>query len=417
MRKLYILWFAFLGADRIDLFGGQVNFIVTPFLILSLLIILAWVFLNSIQAKPISIGIFKNGPFLYILIASLLIVTCTSILLGNGVGIGAKRFALLFFQIGISVILLSLILSNKDSKRILIKGAYLAIGINLLFSIVQYLIWFKSGFIQSIASTLYPYIKLHSSVFSHFAVRPSGYSLDPNRGSLLLICYSFIIYIFDNHSFKKTAVLWIASILVLLSLSKSSIISLFIFVSILFIQKTGKMRYISKLSLYLILFFVVISLNYSRVNDILTQFQVSEIIVQRLSIDSGSSAAIHLAYIERGFDVLSSSIKNFFFGIGYSNARSVLMDLDSTYYSNFHSIYITFLAEVGIIGFVLIMMIHFIPLFYAKKYIPIILALGFFNIFYQLSSEPLFWIILIMAWYNYGFKKRRSGTIPIIFKT
>ena len=47
------------------------------------------------------------------------------------------------------------------------------------------------------------------------------------------------------------------------------------------------------------------------------------------------------------------------------------MEIDSSYYSNFHSIYISFLAEVGIMGFFLILIIHFSPVLFAKKYIPV----------------------------------------------
>ena len=147
---------------------------------------------------------------------------------------------------------------------------------------------------------------------------------------------------------------------------------------------------------------------------IYSEYQISEIIKQRISISEGTSADIHFTYINRGFDVAMASMKNILFGIGFSNARSVLKDIDSSHYSNFHSLYITFLAEVGIIGFILVIMIHFIPVFFAKEYIPIILTLGFFNIFYQLTAEPIFWIILILSWCNFTSWKRGVDKIPVI---
>src|SRR5262249_2396168 len=64
---------------------------------------------------------------------------------------------------------------------------------------------------------------------------------------------------------------------------------------------------------------------------------------------SEGSAKSHVLLIQRGIQEGSSSIPNGIIGIGYGNAYLVLEDIfPSNKYGNFHSLYVSMFAEVGI---------------------------------------------------------------------
>ncbi|HET6763716.1 MAG TPA: hypothetical protein VFH27_08585, partial [Longimicrobiaceae bacterium] len=65
---------------------------------------------------------------------------------------------------------------------------------------------------------------------------------------------------------------------------------------------------------------------------------------------------------------------------------------------NFHSIYVTLLAESGVFALVLGMVLFFWPMGRSRRYLPLLAAFAAFNVFYQLLTEPIFWFGLAAAW-------------------
>ena len=68
-------------------------------------------------------------------------------------------------------------------------------------------------------------------------------------------------------------------------------------------------------------------------------------------------------------------------------------------YGNYHSMYITSLVEAGIFNSLSLLTFSFIlPLYKSHKniFLDFIISLFFFNIFYQLNMEPLFWFAILL---------------------
>ena len=113
----------------------------------------------------------------------------------------------------------------------------------------------------------------------------------------------------------------------------------------------------------------------------------------------GSSGESHVLLIERGFETWMSSPKTIITGIGYAAAPKVLEDLfGNDERANFHDIYVTVLAEMGLPAFVVLMFLFGFPLVARKGAIPCMAAIMVFNVSYQSQTEPIFWLALALLW-------------------
>src|SRR5262249_30053590 len=113
-------------------------------------------------------------------------------------------------------------------------------------------------------------------------------------------------------------------------------------------------------------------------------------ISQRLSTSEGSAQS-HIALIQRGVSDATESIPNALIGFGYGNAHLFLQDIfPGNKYGNFHSLYVTMLAESGILAFVLTLILIFTPLVGGGPWRPLIAGAAVFNVFYQTPVEPAF---------------------------
>ena len=75
--------------------------------------------------------------------------------------------------------------------------------------------------------------------------------------------------------------------------------------------------------------------------------------------------------------------------------------------ANFHSQYLSFFVESGFIVFMLCLFLTFLyPLFNQNQFFPFICGLFFFNLFYQLNHEPLYWFS-IFYYYKILFLKKQ----------
>jgi hypothetical protein len=123
----------------------------------------------------------------------------------------------------------------------------------------------------------------------------------------------------------------------------------------------------------------------------------------RVSVGEGSSQ-MHLALIERGLIVATSSFHNALLGIGYGNGLMVLEDFfPGNRYANFHSYYVTLLAESGIVALALGLWLMVHPfLMRWGPFVPLVAGFMAFNLFYQSTTEPAFWLVLALAWLTAG---------------
>ena len=131
--------------------------------------------------------------------------------------------------------------------------------------------------------------------------------------------------------------------------------------------------------------------------------EIGPAIEERFSITSekGTSATIHFDLIAKGTKLILADMKYFFFGIGHG-VSYLLTDgyyWSGTKYGNFHSQYLSIFIENGVFAFFSFLFFTLIyPIYLGKKniYLPLLIALIFFNIFYQLTNEPTYWLVILL---------------------
>ena len=214
---LISVWVALIGAERIDYFDGGGSFVLTPFLVLSPLIILiglVWVIYkdsNSRWSFNLSPAII---PFVLSVLA-FLILNLAATIFGLDVTLGARRFILLMLILVYSSAILLLLGKSVNPTRVLVHGAYAGLAVYFLFSVAELVNWLTGMF------TNMPIINLVPATIGPFAPRVSGMSLDPNRGGMLIVVYTFIIIRFARHSRIRTICFCLAAVMLLLTLSKT----------------------------------------------------------------------------------------------------------------------------------------------------------------------------------------------------
>jgi fatty acid desaturase len=137
----------------------------------------------------------------------------------------------------------------------------------------------------------------------------------------------------------------------------------------------------------------------SQIADLLEAWEIADAVSAKLSMAQGSSGESHVLLIERGFETWLSSPKTIITGIGYAAAPKVLEDMfGDNKRANFHSIYVTALAEMGLPAFLILMFILGYPIIGRKGAIRGMAAIMVFNISYQSYTEPMFWLVLAILW-------------------
>jgi hypothetical protein len=407
---LISVWVALIGAERIDFLDGGGSFVLTPFLILSPLIILIGLVCviyrdsNSRWSFNLSAAII---PFVLSVLA-FLILNLAATIFGLDVTLGARRFILLMLILVYSSTIFLLLGKSINPTRALVHGAYVGLAVYFLFSAAELVNWLTGMF------TNMPVINLVSATIGPFVPRVSGMSLDPNRGGMLIVVYTFIIIRFAGRSKIRTTCFWLAAVMLLLTLSKTALIAAAVMLLVLSFQNPGwavrNRRTIFNLAigLAIISFLIFHSVDIGGAD---APFNLEEAIAERLAVSEEKSGGIHLALLMRGFEVAFSSMKNLLVGIGFGASHAVLNDFfPGNKYANFHCGYISVMVESGILSLGLFLFLYFYPVFRRKSYLPLILAIASFNLFYQLTLDPFFWFCMLLFWNNFGVTRRNRST-------
>jgi hypothetical protein len=161
---------------------------------------------------------------------------------------------------------------------------------------------------------------------------------------------------------------------------------------------TSSRRILKALSVAAVLCLIALVFH-GRIETLLTDWNISDILSAKSNVTSGSSGAIHVALLERSVDVWLSSAKTFFIGIGMGGDYTVLYDIfGPNKDANFHSLYGMFLADFGIISFLILMLILIPPIFLRRRAAGCMLGIMVFNISYLTLLEPVMWLMLWMLW-------------------
>ena len=143
--------------------------------------------------------------------------------------------------------------------------------------------------------------------------------------------------------------------------------------------------------------------------DSIKLIELEYLIKERFTIDFDltrkTSAGIHLRLIIEGMQTAIRNFKTFFIGNGFGTSFLLIHGYywSGTKYANYHSMYITVFAESGILSFLSLLFYTFIIPIYNKRYsifLPFVGGLFFYNIFYQVILEPIFWFVIFLYYYD-----------------
>ena len=197
---LIISSLAMIGADRINILSESFDFFIfTPYLFFSFLA----VFILTVYKKD-SLDfswIFSNNFIL--LFFSIYLISCiVSIFFSIDIYMSIKRFLLLSYLILSSSIILSYSSDINKLKRILIISSFAGSILFYFFNLILLINWFSNIEITSI------FINFVPDQIAYFIPRLGGYSMDSNRGNVVLFFFTFILFIFNSETkYTKTLII------------------------------------------------------------------------------------------------------------------------------------------------------------------------------------------------------------------
>jgi hypothetical protein len=392
MRELlFICWIALIGATRIDLAGGAAAVLVTPFLVLSPILV-AW----ELGVTAGRGGVFRlpaNTAWYFLTVSALIGVVLASTFLSTDQETAARRFALLAIQVYL-VLLVVLALANRtDAKRLLLRGASLGLGLCLLLNVVQLAIWF--GVMPLPAPGI---LDLEVRNYAGLIPRLSGTAHDPSIGGLLILFYLYVVVRLGRPSRWRSLLISLGVLSLLLTLSRSVILAGMAMLGVELILK-GRIRVGARMvagtAAGVALAALVLMISPGALERVTA---TADLLSHRLAFTEGSSSE-HALVMARAWEVGTANVKNLLLGIGYGNAYTVLQDLyPGDRYGNFHSLYMTLLAESGVFALVLALILLGVALLRESPWRPAVAAMIVYNIFQQNQTDPTLWLVLSLAW-------------------
>lgn len=394
---LLVLWIALIGADRIDFLAGQGGFVLTPFLILTPLVLGAELVRVVLHRGSF---VFPAAAWRYLLCVSVLLsFVVVSVLFSTDTEMAVKRSGLLLFQVYTTLFVAVALAGRERAGDILRRGAYLGLSIGLVFNAAQLVLWFVGVSDVGVAGLVVNPIP-HS--YAGVLPRLSGQVYDQNRGGLLVLFYLFLLWRFAPSSIWRGAFMVLGVASMMATLSRSVMLAAGAAGLILVLQ-TRSIAFTRAVlfGVCLVGVLVVSGLLASTAGqEVLTESL--EPLSERFSLEEGSASA-HLELFLHGIAVATSSIKSLLVGIGFGNAFLAVQEFfPGSKYGNFHSLFVTFFAESGIFALALCLLLFAVPLVRGSSYVPLVLGVLAFNIFYQSHTEPTFWLVLALAWIDLG---------------
>lgn len=398
-----------IGADRIDLLAGYGPFRLSPFLFFASLVVLirlpVWGLRGNLQVA-LSPLLRRQIPFLVVLVLFLFIAFLSTIF-----GVNPERGLVSLFDLVLVAVLgycLSVrILADPAPEKLVVHSVTFALIIWLIFCIGGYIAWshgvmrLEEEAASSFASMFAPTATLL------WAPRLSGVSLDSNRAGFILVMYLVLLDRFAAKTRYTRFLRFAIGFFILLAVSRSAMLCWFAYYvfSAEFWRRFANLRAAFRLAAVAMVF-LLLGLAYRKeIVDLMELWQVSDIVSDRLSGEQGTSGGDHLELIRRGFETWSNSPRTVVAGIGFAGAPRVLGDIfGDSKYGNFHDLYVSVLAELGLPAFLLLMILLGYPMIGRRGAASCIAAIAIFNIFLQSYMEPLFWVAVALVWSFEGTK-------------
>jgi len=305
------------------------------------------------------------------------------------------------------------ILADPAPEKLVVRSVTFALIGWLIFCIGGYIAWSHGATrLQEEASTSI------ESMFAPTATlfwipRLSGFCLDSNRAGFILVMYLALLDRFVTKTRYTRFLRFAIACFILLAVSRSATlcwIAYYLFSSG-FWKRLSNPRAAFRVATLAIVCLLVGLVYRQEIAGLAELWQLSDIVSDRLSSDPGSTAGSHIQLIQRGFATWTTSTRTVVGGIGFAGAHRVLSDFfGDVKYANFHDLYVSVLAELGLPAFLLLMILLGYPIFGRKGAASWIAAIAIFNVFLQSLLEPIFWVALALAW-SFELKGRRTQNL------
>lgn len=403
-----------LDADRIDLFAGRGPFILTPFLVLAPLTLFVGVLRGepaSMLRLPVTSPMRRQLPFVAASVL-FLVLTFSSTLIGIDPERGLIAYCDLLLVAGLGYYISLQILEESAQEKLIVRSVTFGLALYVIFVIGECIAW-NHGIIMTVQregswleSTFAP------STLGPWLPTLSGTAYDANRAAFALTMYLAMVDRFAAKSRYAPVLRFVLTVLIFMTLSRSGVLCWLAYhlFSRDFWVRLWSRRVLMPVAAIAIAGSVIFTVYQREIIELAEVWQVSDAVSAKMSMDPGSSGDSHVLLIERGLKTWLSSTKTVFIGIGYAAAPKVLADFfGDDKRGNFHSLYITTLAEMGLPAFLALIFILGYPIAGRKGVVPCIAAVLVFNLSYQTETEPMLWLMLALLW-SY------ERTIPVLFR-
>lgn len=342
----------------------------------------------------------RQVPFL-VLLAVFLFFAATSTIFGTDPQRGLVALCGLVLVSGLAYCVSLRILADPAPGKLIQRSVTLAVIVWLIFCVGGVIAW-RQGVVRlqeepatSFASMFAPTATLY------WIPRLSGYCLDSNRAGFILIMYLALLDHFVPKTRRTRFLQFAIGCFTLAAVSRSAMLCWFAYYlfSSGFWKRLATRRSAVTVSTAAMLMLVIGFIYREEIATIAELWQISDIVSDRLSTDPNGTAGSHFQLIERGLNTWVTSTHTVFAGIGFAASPRVLGDFfGDNKGGNFHDLYVSVLAELGLPAFLLLMLILGYPLLWRKGAAPFIAAIATFNIFLQSFLEPIFWVTLALVW-------------------
>ncbi len=397
MDLLLALWIAVLGLTRVNLLGGSAEFLLSPFLALSPVIIGLGVV--GALGRGGAIRLPRGLTRFVLLVGALLAVVLVSAFLSFDLPTSARRTLLLCVQIT-AVALIGIIIANRpDPRRILLVGAWLGLALSVILNILQVGYWFLGDWLPGPLASV---VSIEPGNYAGVVPRLTAASHDPNHGGILVLIYCYFVWMFGRPGRWRTAILWAGGISIALTLSRSVILAGVVMIVVTWYHRTGLVltRRVALAAAGVVAAGCTVLLVFPATMGFLEA--AWEVLSARFTLGEGSSRE-HASVLARGWEVGTRDLKRMLFGVGYGNAFTELQDIfPGNKYGNFHSLFVTLFAESGVAAVVLGAVLFVHPIMRGGLYQPMIVGMLVFNLFQQSQTEPISWLVLLLGWTGIG---------------
>ena len=406
LRKLQYIFLvgciALMGADRIDLVGGHGPFILTPFLVFAPLTVIVYLVRTGHCGLHLTITppIRRQLPFVAASILFLLFCFASV-----PFGLDPERSVVAFCDLLLLAVLgycVSLqILAEPEQEKLIIRSVTFALLIYVIFCVGECIAWTHGVTLDANRSGPWLESMFAPSSLGLWVPTLAGTTFDSNRSAFVLTMYLALLDRFAAKSRYAPVLRVLIALLIPLTLSRSGALCWLAYYlsSSAFWKRLVSRRILVRVAAVAAVVSVLCVVYQKEIVGLAEAWEISDAVSAKMSMERGSSGESHILLIQRGLETWLTSPKTIMMGIGFAAAPKVLEDfVGNDKRGNFHSIYVTALAEMGLPAFLILMFIFAYPIIGRKGAIPPMLAIMAFNVSYQSHTEPAFWLLLALLW-------------------